>query len=114
MLHCPSCGYQRRNDGAFLNISLELNFPINPADHPMVDSNGFSIASEKLELRDLLESHMQSETLDADNRWECSGCSNRVQAVKYNEYTSLPPSLMIHLNRLRYNTVSYKRGLYCI
>ena len=106
MLHCPSCGYQRRNDGAFLNISLELNFPINPADHPMVDSNGFSIASEKLELRDLLESHMQSETLDADNRWECSGCSNRVQAVKYNEYTSLPPSLMIHLNRLRYNTVS--------
>jgi ubiquitin C-terminal hydrolase len=72
----------------------------------MVDSNGFSIASEKLELRDLLESHMQFETLDTDNMWECSGCCNRVQAVKYNEYMSLPPSLMIHLNRLRYNTVS--------
>lgn len=59
-----------------------------------------------VELSELLGLHMRTETLDSDNKWLCSGCNDRVQALKYHEYKILPKSLMIHFKRFRYNTVS--------
>ena len=84
---------------AFLNISLDLSIPGR--------AGGSSLGTQQsVELSTLLRLHMQIETLDPDNMWHCSGCNDKVQALKYHEYTVLPKSLMIHFKRFRYNTVS--------
>lgn len=69
----------------------------------LTDEN--SSFQQRLHLTDLLKFHMKSEELDADNMWECSGCSLKVQALKKLEYIAMPQRLMIHLKRFRYNTV---------
>ena len=100
VLLCPSCNYERKSTSTFLNISLELS-------PPNTNENGIVEAEKRVDLSELLELHMMTETLDDDNKWQCSGCSERVHAMKYCEYAALPPSLMIHLKRFRYNTVGH-------
>ena len=115
VLLCPTCDYKRENVSAFLNISLDLSIPdkgINVKeaplrlDQPNVNDASLLDAQQRVELSVLLKLHMQIEILDPDNMWQCSGCNDRVQALKYHEYTVLPKSLMIHFKRFRYNTVS--------
>ena len=117
VLLCPTCDNRRENISAFLNISLDLSIPdkaLNVTEapprlsQPNVDViSGSSLATQQsVELSALLRLHMQIETLDPDNMWHCSGCNDKVQALKYHEYTVLPKSLMIHFKRFRYNTVS--------
>ena len=103
VLQCPSCGFKRECETEFQSTSLEIMGSsllgvVTPTD---------SLDSVEFELTDLLDFHMETEILDSDNRWVCSGCSEKVRALKSHEYKTLPRSLMIHLKRLRYDTVSW-------
>ena len=93
-LECPECQFKRAGVSSFMNISLEL-----PVHDDKVNHN----EPEMEDLSALLHSHMRTEILDVDNKWECGGCQQKVQAKKYNVYKTLPPSLFIHLKRFRYN-----------
>lgn len=110
MLLCPCCKYERVNTSAFLNISLEVS-AADAGDSPLMDESS-SVRNQSVDLNVLLENHMKTEILDTDNKWQCSGCNDRVQALKYHEYKALPSSLMVHLKRFHYNTVSVMHKKY--
>jgi ubiquitin C-terminal hydrolase len=54
----------------------------------------------------LLSAVVNPEVLDADNKWECSGCKSKVQATKCQEVSNLPSRLFLHLKRFRFDPVS--------
>jgi ubiquitin C-terminal hydrolase len=54
------------------------------------------------------------EVLDVDNKWECGGCSAKVQASKFQEYSALPERLVLHLKRFRFDAVSCRNVFYRI
>jgi Ubiquitin carboxyl-terminal hydrolase len=103
-LVCPSCSNKKENSSPFLNVSLDIS------DKGTDGSDGQSESSVPTagcrSLSELLKRHMQSEVLDADNKWQCDSCKESVQAVKSHQYSAVPSSLMVHLKRITYNTVS--------
>ena len=109
-LSCSSCLKKQETRSLFLNISLELDHFCSTGVSRGNDSVDLppvrNTAPKHLDLKNLLELHMQTEILDISTGWECLDCSSNVQGVKYHESTSLPPNLMIHLQRLKYNSVS--------
>ena len=50
-----------------------------------------------------LENYVKPEVLDDDNKYHCSGCDNRVRAVKGQIFQKLPEVLIIQLNRFTFN-----------
>lgn len=94
-MKCASCGHESRNASSFLNFSVDI---------PDATTDGTTAPS--LQLRELLHRHLQPETLDAENKWLCSGCQNKVCAAKSQEYGQLPQDLVVHLKRFRYDPVS--------
>lgn len=57
-------------------------------------------------LKELFATHLKPEVLDEENKWQCSGCQEKVRATKAQEYSSLPQLMMVHLKRFRYDPVS--------
>jgi hypothetical protein len=104
-----TCSKKLETESSFLNVSLELDHVCSTgrrndsSDAPPV----VNTAPRHLDLKKLVELHMRSEVLDVENKWECPSCCCHVQAVKHQEYRTLPPNLMIHLQRLKYNSVSH-------
>jgi ubiquitin C-terminal hydrolase len=73
----------------------------------ILNCNGVTGASATAcQLQSLLHRHLQPETLDAENKWQCSGCQEKVCATKTPEYQQLPTAVMVHLKRFRYDPVS--------
>jgi ubiquitin C-terminal hydrolase len=109
VVSCPNCSKKLETESSFLNVSLELDQCYSTrrrndsSDSPPV----VKTAPRHLDLKKLVEVHMRSEVLDVENEWECPSCCSNVQAVKHHEYRTLPPNLMIHLQRLKYNSVSH-------
>lgn len=101
---CPSCSNRRESPSTFLNVSLDL--PDNLEQIEAAAESTKDTKSLSVNLVDILGALVKPEILDADNKWECSGCSSRVQAAKSQEYDSLPPRLFVHLKRFRFDPVS--------
>jgi len=75
-----------------MNLSLDVPYK---ADEP----NSYDIQS-------FIQMQLAVETLDGDNCWHCSSCNDKVMASKFITFKLLPPVLVIHLKRFRYDSVS--------
>lgn len=54
-------------------------------------------------LEEALRNYVRPEVLDDDNKYECSGCTKKVRAVKGQIFEKLPQVLVIQLNRFTFN-----------
>jgi ubiquitin carboxyl-terminal hydrolase 47 len=88
-LKCTECGYERNIFSEFLDLSLPIHDPYS------------NINNSSLE--EALENYVKPEVLDEDNKYECSGCNNKVRAVKGHIFDKLPKILIIQLNRFTFN-----------
>ena len=104
VLTCPSCNHRSENPSSFISLSLDL--PDNLESHDLEEGGVLSSSPGTL-LSDLLSSFIKPEVLDVDNKWECSGCKNKVQATKAQEVSGLPSRMFLHLKRFRFDPVSF-------
>ncbi|CAK0894139.1 unnamed protein product, partial [Prorocentrum cordatum] len=86
-LACRECGFVSKTFDPFLHLSV----PVKP---------GKSMLSESL------EAFSMEEPLTDGNRWLCERCDKRVDATKRMELYKLPPAIMLHLKRFRYDEAS--------
>jgi hypothetical protein len=93
---CPSCSNVYSSSTA--NPSLSLDIP---------DSGGEDAGGHKL--ADLIQSYLEPEELDSDNKWVCSKCSEKVQAMKSVSVQSFPNKLVVQLKRFRFDPASRRR-----
>ncbi|EQC32072.1 hypothetical protein SDRG_10269 [Saprolegnia diclina VS20] len=79
-VQCAKCKYVSERLEPFLDLSLEI-------------SSGISTIANALR-------HFTAvETLDTENAWKCSGCSQRSRASKGLSIHSVPNALVLHLKR---------------
>lgn len=97
MLTCSSCAHTSRNASSFLNFSLDM---------PDIEANRAPESAPYCVLNDLIRTHLTPEVLDEENKWQCSGCGEKVRATKAQEYQNLPQLMMLHLKRFRFDPVS--------
>ena len=91
-LSCPKCGYMSKTYDSFMDLSLEIS--------------SYDVNS----VYDALSQFTETETLDRDNRWECSKCKRRVCATKGMSIHVAPPVLFLHLKRFTYGRHGEKIG----
>jgi ubiquitin C-terminal hydrolase len=97
VLLCASCSFTSARCDPFNSISIDI-----PFDAPTDQSQPSAV----YQLQNLIANHLQHEVLDDDNKWRCQQCNQCVAAHKYVQYESLPPTLVIHLKRFRFDPVS--------
>ena len=83
-VHCTKCKYKSNTYDPFLDLSLEVS--------------GKKVHS----LYDALSEYTRKETLDAENKWKCSGCKKRVCATKQLTVFRPPLTLCIQLKRFSF------------
>lgn len=86
-LACGECGFVSQTFDPFLHLSV----PVKP---------GASLVSESL------EAFSMEEHLTDGDRWLCERCDKKVNATKRMELYKLPPAIMLHLKRFRYDDLS--------
>jgi ubiquitin carboxyl-terminal hydrolase 8 len=94
-MKCSSCGHSSTTKAVFRSLSVDV------PDDREAESD-----LTRVPLSTLLKNLISPETLDDDNRWECTGCKEKVCASKAQHIDSLPPVLAIHLKRFRFDPVS--------
>lgn len=63
--------------------------------------------NESFNLFTLLQDSLKPDTLDENNKWECTGCTKKVCATHRQTYQSLPNTVFVQLKRFRFDPVSY-------
>jgi len=93
---CTLCGYKSNTYDPFLDLALEVN--------------------KSSTLMSALSQFMKKETLDAANKWKCSGCNRHVCATKQLTVFRPPLSLVVQLKRFVYGGQGmfspHKNGFY--
>jgi ubiquitin C-terminal hydrolase len=69
--------------------------------------DAISEESSSYSLKQLLQRLLAVETLDVNNSWNCTQCSQKVQALKSIQYETLPNTLFLHIKRLGFDQVIY-------
>lgn len=83
---CTKCDYKSNTYDPFLDLSLE-------------------VSSKKVNcVYSALKEYTRKETLDAENKWKCSGCNKRVCATKQLTCFRPPLSLCIQLKRFSFGS----------
>lgn len=83
-LQCLSCGHKNIKFEPFMYLSLPI--------------------SDKCRtLSDCLRLYLEREKLTGDNQWYCSKCKTHRDATKKTDLWILPPILIVHLKRFRFN-----------
>lgn len=93
-LTCLECGHQNVRFEPFMYLSL-----------PITD--------ECKSLQDCMKLYLAPEKLQGDDQWYCSHCKTHVDAMKKTDIWILPPILIVHLKRFRfddYGNVGSKNG----
>jgi len=85
-IYCPLCTSTTTVYDPFFFLTLSIPFK----------------AYGPIQLSDCLNSFTQSETLDENNKWECSHCNNKVCATKTMGIEKCSRYLIIHLKRFSY------------
>jgi hypothetical protein len=89
MLTCLECGFVSKKFDPMLHLSV----PVKPGESPLSQA---------------LEGFAMEESLTDENRWHCERCAKRVEATKRMELYKLPPAIMLHLKRFRYDESARK------
>ena len=58
---------------------------------------------QELNLQQCLQMFIEPEILGPDDKWYCPTCKEHIQAEKKMSVWRLPPILIIHLKRFKYN-----------
>eukprot|EP00980_Cylindrotheca_fusiformis_P009690 scaffold2141_cov120-Cylindrotheca_fusiformis.AAC.25 len=81
---CLTCGHKNIRFEPFMYLSLPIN-------------------SNCRSLEDCIDDYLQEETLEGAEQWYCGRCETLVDATKKIDLWILPPILIVHLKRFRYN-----------
>ena len=81
-IKCMKCGYCSNNKEPFYDIGIDIS-----------KSNNLSQA---------LKNYFEVETLSGNNKYNCSGCKNKVNAEKRYYIKDFPNNLVIHFKRFDY------------
>jgi ubiquitin C-terminal hydrolase len=100
MLQCPECNHQANSLSTFLTLSLDLPDVLENASESVTDKSNI------IKLEDIMKAYVKPEILDDDNKWTCSGCSNKVKASKSQMIEQLPSRLLLHMKRFRFDPVN--------
>jgi ubiquitin carboxyl-terminal hydrolase 8 len=84
-LTCLQCGHSNIRFEPFMYLSLPLTDKCN------------------LTLQDCLDEYCRVEYLQDENQWYCKRCKRHVDAKKKTDLWILPPILIVHLKRFRFN-----------
>eukprot|EP00928_Gymnodinium_smaydae_P065136 TRINITY_DN48318_c0_g1_i1.p1 TRINITY_DN48318_c0_g1~~TRINITY_DN48318_c0_g1_i1.p1 ORF type:complete len:514 (+),score=83.25 TRINITY_DN48318_c0_g1_i1:150-1691(+) len=87
MLTCKRCGNTSRRFDPFLYLSLPVTRTMST-------------------VTDALAKYLEEECLQADERWHCEKCKQRVDAKKKIDLWKLPPVLILHLKRFEYDNAT--------
>ena len=103
-VRCTKCNYRSNTYDPFLDLSLEVS---KKSCHSMYVSVLGSLSSSlplspALHSIDAISEFTRKETLDSENRWQCSGCKKRVRATKQLTVFRPPLSLCIQLKRFTF------------
>ncbi|KAL7579570.1 hypothetical protein ACA910_007939 [Epithemia clementina (nom. ined.)] len=83
-LTCLHCGHKNIRFEPFMYLSL-----------PMTSECG--------SVQDCMEFYLAPETLSGENQWYCSKCKTHRDAVKKTDIWILPPILIVHLKRFKFD-----------
>ena len=86
---CLTCGHVNIRFEPFMYLSLPI---------PSKKSG-----RAPLSLMDCLDLYLDEETLKGADQWYCEKCKKHVDATKKTDLWILPPILIVHLKRFRYN-----------
>ena len=81
---CKQCGHRNIRFEPFMYLSL-----------PISDSCET--------LQDCLDLYLKVDTLEGENQWYCEKCKDHVDAIRKIDIWILPPILIIHLKRFKYD-----------
>ena len=81
---CLTCGHQNIRFETFMYLSLP-------------------IAKDSKSIEDCMDIYLEEETLKGADQWYCEKCKTHVDATKKTDLWILPPILIVHLKRFRYN-----------
>ena len=83
-LICLHCGHKNIRFEPFMYLSLPMNDSCRTLD-------------------DCLRLYLRKEKLTGDNQWYCSRCQTHRDSMKQTDIWILPPILIVHLKRFRFN-----------
>ena len=83
-LTCLHCGHKNIRFEPFMYLSLPMT-------------------SECRSLQDCMELYLAPEKLHGDNQWYCSKCKTHRDAIKKTDIWILPPILIVHLKRFKFD-----------
>uniref|UniRef100_A0A673GZD5 Ubiquitin carboxyl-terminal hydrolase n=1 Tax=Sinocyclocheilus rhinocerous TaxID=307959 RepID=A0A673GZD5_9TELE len=84
-VQCMSCQHKSRTFETFMYLTLEMT------------------SSSKCSLQDCLKLFSKEERLTANNRFYCRHCKTHRDAIKKMQIWKVPPILLVHLKRFKYD-----------
>ena len=92
---CLDCEQCTGKEESFLDLSV----PIPP------DSFLGSVNLKCIPLEECIEYFAASEFLSGDNKYFCEECNHLTEAERFIKLSSLPPILVLHINRFSHNSI---------
>ena len=92
---CLDCEQCTGKEESFLDLSV----PIPP------DSFLGSVNLKSTPLEECIEYFAASEFLSGDNKYFCEECNHLTEAERFIKLSSLPPILVLHINRFSHNSI---------
>ena len=99
-MQCSNCNFEKVNEATFRSIAVDIPDVLEGETAEGAAAESFSIVN-------LLSDVLKPETLDDQNKWECSSCGQKVCATKRHGFKSVPDSLVVQLKRFRFDPVSF-------
>ncbi|CAF3885372.1 unnamed protein product [Adineta steineri] len=104
----------------YTDNKIDAPLRVTPSIHRMgindliEDASVFNSLSgdQEITLQQCLQLFIEPEVLGADDKWYCPHCKEHIQAEKKMSVWRLPPILIIHLKRFKYNHCSSSLGGY--
>jgi ubiquitin carboxyl-terminal hydrolase 48 len=94
---CTKCQYVSTRKENF----MDLNLPMMGDDAPL--------SVKDFTIEQLLESYLQIEILDGDNKYHCCRCDERTSAERRVTFSKLPPVLNIQLARYVFDLKTFRK-----
>jgi len=83
-LTCKACGHRASNFDPFLYLSVP-------------------VSGSMRQVTDAIETYLEEEVLEGDEKWFCRHCEKKVDARKKIDLWKLPPVLVLHLKRFEFD-----------
>jgi ubiquitin carboxyl-terminal hydrolase 8 len=110
---CLTCGHVNIRFEPFMYLSLPIPAVGSNNNNKTGGGGGASGAAGRLRssssshnnptLKDCLDLYLEREVLQGADQWYCEKCKTHVDATKKTDLWILPPILIVHLKRFKYN-----------